>query len=134
MKKNRQERRAEAAKARKQTPDPLKIFMNAERFRIANRVLRQVKDQSTAAAVGGPALIYSALASELYLKCLICLETGRREQGHELHELFKKLNPKREKRFANAGTATLPLPSANASTPQSRRWKAATFRPISIGP
>jgi hypothetical protein len=48
------------------SPDPLKIFMNAERFRIADLTLRSSQYQNVAVAVAGPALVLSAFASELY--------------------------------------------------------------------
>lgn len=65
--------------------------MNAERFRIADLTLRQHPDPRTMLVVGSPALVLSAFASELYLKCLIALETGRAAQGHDLLALFKSV-------------------------------------------
>ncbi|MCK1707630.1 MULTISPECIES: hypothetical protein [unclassified Bradyrhizobium] len=84
-------------KARK-TPDPLKVFMNAERFRIADLVLRGSQDQRVAVAVASPALVLSAFASELYLKCLILIQSARLEHGHDLHPLFKKLESQSQRR------------------------------------
>jgi hypothetical protein len=57
-------------------PDPLKIFMNAERFRQADLLLRSFNEQQIAVTIASPALILSAFASELYLKCIVCIETG----------------------------------------------------------
>jgi hypothetical protein len=90
MKKNRHDRRADAAKFLK-TPDPLKIYMNAERFRLADTLLRQNPDPQVAVTIATPALVLSAFASELYLKCLIALESGHAAHGHDLAELFKDL-------------------------------------------
>lgn len=112
-KKNRHERRADSAQARS-NPDPLKIFMNAERFRIADLVLRSDKNQNVAVAVAGPALVISAFASELYLKCLICIETGNLEFGHELRPLFKKLSEASQKSIQRRWDAMV-------ATPQRRR-------------
>src|ERR1700748_1063655 len=117
MRKNRHDRRAEAAKAQQQ-PDPLKIFMNAERFRIADLVLRQNNNPQIMVAVARPALVLSAFASELYLKCLICIETDRLAHGHDLQVLFKQLSGRSrqgiEKRW-----------NAYVTTPQRQRIYAA---------
>jgi len=117
MSKNRHDRRAETAKARK-NPDPLKIFMNAERFRVADLVLRRVPDQNTAAAIGGPALVLSALASELYLKCFICLENSALAHGHDLHALFKLLSERTRRNIERRWNAYV-------ATPQRQRIYAA---------
>jgi len=90
MKKNRHQRRTEAAQAQKQPA--LKIFMNAERFRISDLILRGNSNAQIMAAIGGPALVLSAFASELYLKCLICIETGRLAHGHDLRVLFRQIS------------------------------------------
>jgi hypothetical protein len=92
--KNRKRRRADAAKAQKVT-DPFKVYMNAERFRIADMLLRQASSTpDVAAAIGGPTLVMAAFASELYLKCLYAFETGRPATGHELRTLFLMLSDK----------------------------------------
>jgi hypothetical protein len=74
-------------------PDPFKIFMNAERYRQADLLLRSFGDQQIAVAVASPALILSAFASEIYLKCIICLETGELAHGHHLKNLFRLIGP-----------------------------------------
>jgi len=38
-------------------------------------------------------MVLSAFASELYLKCLLCLETGKVPQTHNLKALFRDLSP-----------------------------------------
>ena len=43
--------------------------------------------------IGNAAVVTSAMASELFLKCLICLETGKAPRGHYLKELFDRLTP-----------------------------------------
>jgi hypothetical protein len=75
------------------SPHPLRIFMNAERFRQADLLLRSFDDQQIAVAVASPALILSAFASEIYLKCIICLETGELAHGHHLKNLFRQIGP-----------------------------------------
>jgi hypothetical protein len=96
-------------KARK-SPDPLKIFVNAERFRIADLTLRSSQYQNVAVAVAGPALVLSAFASELYLKSLICIETGKAVFGHELQPLFKKLSGVSQKNIEDRWNAFVARP------------------------
>jgi hypothetical protein len=44
-------------------------------------------------------MVLSAFASELYLKCLLCLETGRAHRSHHLRNLFDKLQPTTQERL-----------------------------------
>jgi len=81
-------------KPRSVGPDPFKIFMNAERFRQADLLLRSVQDPHLSVAVGPPALILSAFASEVYLKCIICIETGELAHGHHLKNLYRRIGPR----------------------------------------
>jgi hypothetical protein len=71
--------------------DPFKIFMNAERFRQADLLLRSFDDPQIAVVVASPALILSAFASEVYLKCIVCLETGELAHGHHLRNLYRRI-------------------------------------------
>jgi hypothetical protein len=80
-------------KTRSAGPDPFKIFMNAERFRQADLLLRSVQDERLAVAIASPALILSAFASEIYLKCIICIETAESAHGHHLKNLFRRISP-----------------------------------------
>jgi HEPN domain-containing protein len=80
-------------KPRSAGPDPFKIFMNAERFRQADLFLRSALDQRLAVAVASPALILSAFASEVYLKCIISIETGQMAHGHHLKNLYRRIGP-----------------------------------------
>jgi hypothetical protein len=93
MRRSRHDRRAEA-RANGQTPDPLPIYMQAERFRIADHVLRS--DQillQYGPSVGAPTLVLAAFASELFFKCLFVIETGRpAPEIHELRKLFLLLS------------------------------------------
>jgi hypothetical protein len=70
--------------------DPLKIYMNAERFRIADNQLRST-DPQVMNVVGLPTLVLCAFASELYLKCLLVVETGKAAPTHNLKALFREL-------------------------------------------
>lgn len=69
--------------------------MNAERFRISDHVLRKAANDQNRASVAGPGMVLSAFASELYLKCIFALETGRVTDGHELRTLFNLLSEER---------------------------------------
>jgi hypothetical protein len=44
-------------------------------------------------------MVLSAFASELYLKCLLCLETGKIPQTHNLKTLFDALSPETRQRL-----------------------------------
>jgi len=80
----------------------LKIFVHASHFhesdhRLRNRVPANRPDQVP--LVAHPSMVLSAFASELYLKCLLCLETGRAPQIHHLRNLFDKLLPETRERL-----------------------------------
>jgi HEPN domain-containing protein len=78
--------------------DPLLIYIQAERFRVADRVLRSSKntlDISRYTIL--PSLVNSALASELYMKCIILLETKKPAQGHHLGKLFSEISRDRQR-------------------------------------
>jgi hypothetical protein len=44
------------------------------------------------ATLAEPLAVLSALTTELFLKCLICIETGDTPRGHDLKELFDQLS------------------------------------------
>jgi len=73
--------------------DPFKVFMNAERFRRADVLLRSVQDPQIAVAVASPALVLSAFASELYLKSILIIEKGKAPGWHHLKNLFDLVSP-----------------------------------------
>lgn len=59
--------------------DPLRIFQHASRFhesdhRLRNSVPRDKPEQFP--LIAHPAMVLSAFASELYLRCLLCIEPG----------------------------------------------------------
>ncbi len=68
--------------------------MHAERFRIADHVLRgDAVLEEVGASVAGPSMVLAAFASELFLKCLFVIETGRAPpEVHELRKLFLQLS------------------------------------------
>ena len=54
-----------------------------------------------------PAMVMSAFASELYLKCILCLEQGHphREARHDLVKLFSHVGPAMQKQIEAAWDA-----------------------------
>lgn len=46
----------------------------------------------TAVTLAEPIIVLGALTTELFLKCLICIETGNTPHGHDLRKLFDKLS------------------------------------------
>jgi hypothetical protein len=81
----------------KQTPtiDPYRILQQAHKFFVAQETLYEKVTAVPPSAddLVIPALVLSAFASELFLKGLIAIETGKAPpQGHDLYLLFKKLS------------------------------------------
>jgi hypothetical protein len=83
-------------KASRSALDPLKIFEHATHFhesdhRLRNTVPADRPDQIP--LIAHPAMVLSVFASELYLKCLLCVETGSVPITHNLKVLFRDLQP-----------------------------------------
>jgi len=55
-------------------------------------------------------MVLSAFAIELYLKCLLCLETARLHRGHNLKNLFDSLQPKTRARLTELWDADIMKP------------------------
>ena len=74
--------------------DPLQIFKQADCFYQALAILCNVEPGSVqlAVTIGDPVMVIGALTNELFLKCLVCIETGKVPHGHHLRELFEQLN------------------------------------------
>jgi hypothetical protein len=82
--------------------DPFQIFIHADGFYKADHILSNINfntDPQLATEIGQASMVLSALNSELFLKCLICIETGRVPRGHNLHSLFKQLKPQTRRRI-----------------------------------
>lgn len=76
--------------------DPLQIFLQANEFHVAEDALGKLSTSANvqwARQLMQPNMVLSALTTELFLKCLVCLETKLTPQGHHLSELFKQLSP-----------------------------------------
>jgi HEPN domain-containing protein len=74
--------------------DPSKIFVQAHRFFRATKMLyEKAKDDPLGPdELVLPAATLSAFTCELFLKCLICIESGDVPRGHNLQALFEKLS------------------------------------------
>ena len=81
--------------------DPVLIFLQANGFSRAYDILADQRHlaASEMATIGYPQIVLSALATELYLKCLICMETGKAPRGHHLKQLFDRLSPETRRRI-----------------------------------
>jgi HEPN domain-containing protein len=72
---------------------PAKIFEQGDCFYQTLVLLRNVASDNMqlATTIGEPAMVIGALTIELFLKCLICIETGNVPRGHDLKGLFDSL-------------------------------------------
>jgi hypothetical protein len=102
-----------------QTHNPANIFVVAEQFRFADKMLNlmlqgdlKLKGAAIPFDVSTPMVTCAAFAFELYLKCLIAMETGSAPPNrHEFDLLFRLLNPTTQKEiqelFDKGGRATI---------------------------
>ncbi len=73
-----------------------RIYIQAQGFHlIATQNLRMGTPWGPNTAL--PAMVCNAFANELYLKCLIYLESGQIIKTHDLHKLFRMLKPESRK-------------------------------------
>lgn len=82
--------------------DPLKVFMHARGFHLAESYLANIdfnQNPQLALEIGQAQITLSALNSELFFKCLICLETGLVPPGHMLDELFDQLSQETQEKI-----------------------------------
>jgi hypothetical protein len=78
---------------------PEKVFQQADCFYQALAVLRALQPAvvtslslHTALTLTEPVIVLSALTTELFLKCLICIETDDTPHTHDLEKLYGKLS------------------------------------------
>jgi hypothetical protein len=74
--------------------DPLKIFRHASAFHKSYDLLKgavQPTDEKLVGVIAHPSMVLSVFASELYLKCLLCVENGTVPNTHDLEKLFGAL-------------------------------------------
>lgn len=80
----------------KKSIDPTKIWLHANGFYTACQILIEIDVDSnpdTAAEIGHAVVALSALNSELFFKCLICIETGAVPHGHHPSCSFSESKP-----------------------------------------
>jgi len=93
--------------------DPHEIFLHAYHFHECDHRLRKgpsSKDIDEVAIIAHPSMVLSAFASELYLKCLVCVETGNVPRGHDLKGLFLGLDSSTKKRLEDLWNESLRRP------------------------
>jgi hypothetical protein len=82
--------------------DAMQIFLHARGFFLAEETIGNINmsaDPQLAGETTQAMIVISALASELFLKCIVCVETGLTPQGHYLDYLFSRLSPKTQARI-----------------------------------
>jgi hypothetical protein len=95
--------------------DPRKIFVHATKFHEADHRLRNTVPPDRpedVPKIAHPAMVLSAFASELYLKCLLCIEKGSAPEEHNLKKLFNGLQLEPEDALKIYGTKIFADPSA----------------------
>jgi hypothetical protein len=73
--------------------DPQDILRSADSFSAACKTLQDAATQGRAVVIEIVLATLEALTVELYLKCLIMLESGQYRSGHDLYKFFKCLAP-----------------------------------------
>jgi len=79
--------------------DPVKIYKHASAFHKSYDLLTKavipangaLSEEQLVGTIAHPAMVLSIFASELYLKCLLCVESGSVPEGHNLKKLFSGL-------------------------------------------
>jgi len=93
--------------------DPREIFLHAYHFHECDHRLRKgpsSKDLDEVALIAHPSMVLCAFASEIYLKCLLFIETGKVTRGHDLKGLFLRLDPLTRKRLEDLWNESLGRP------------------------
>jgi hypothetical protein len=78
--------------------DPRDVFELAYRFCLADEHIRD-KNNTRAPIMAAPAMVISAFACELLLKCLLLIENGEIVQTHRLDKLFQQLSHPQKRRI-----------------------------------
>jgi hypothetical protein len=89
------------ASSAKKKADPREVFNHAGRFLGTDQLLRKIGTPGTGweMTVAPPAMVLSAFAAELFLKCLLLLEGTNPPPTHRLDVLFKLFSHKRQRRI-----------------------------------
>jgi hypothetical protein len=79
--------------------DPFPIFLHANDFHNALVYLSSNEAPSHMAVVAFPALVLAAFASELFLKCIICMDGKKVPKWHDLKNLFDLTSQSSQRRM-----------------------------------
>jgi hypothetical protein len=82
--------------------DCKKLYMHARGFYLAEEFLMSIKlddNPQLALEMSQTAIVLSALNTELFLKCIVCLETELVPQGHYLDRLYSRVSQTTRKRI-----------------------------------
>jgi hypothetical protein len=106
--------------------DPQQIYLQGCRFQFASERLRDAKHLQPGdfELVAHPSLMLSAFASELYLKCLICIETGNAPDAeHSLKKLFQQVNRRHQSQIEGGWDVLMQKPDMVRTLAQiEARW------------
>jgi HEPN domain-containing protein len=93
----------------KQPVDPRRVFASAEHFNRSMGILRsQMIGPEMVAVIAQPVMAMSAFTSELYLKCLLCIQSGNVPRGHHLKNLYSNLERSTRRRIEKRWDAYIP--------------------------
>jgi hypothetical protein len=96
--------------------DPRDIFEHASRFHSSDLLLRRgITGPNDFPVVAHPSMVLSAFASELYLKCFLCVERGTFPDTHDLKALFEELQPATRRVLENLWDADMRTPRQQKS-------------------
>jgi hypothetical protein len=99
----------------KKNVHPRKIFEHAVHYHWSTDFIRRVKfpvgaddlKRRSITLLSQPVMVLQAFASELYIKCLHCIDSGTVPGGHDLESLFNHLNPLRQKAIISGWNARM---------------------------
>src|SRR5215469_14812861 len=91
----------QSTQATKPPLDARAIFSHACRFLATDQLVRNVGKPGSGweLTIATPTMVLSAFAAELFLKCLLVLETDEAPATHRLDTLFKRLSHRRQRRI-----------------------------------
>jgi len=117
---------------------PEKIFSHGRAFhksydmlvKSASPVAGARPDEQLIGIIAHPSLVLSVFASELYLKSLLCMETGKVPNTHDLKELFGGLKIEARRELDDLWDADIRLPERQPIVDQIRLLPGGDkFRP-----
>jgi hypothetical protein len=85
-----------------QVADPQQVYNHANRFLGTDQAIRKIfaGNAGWSTTVAPPTMVLSAFAAELYLKCILIIETDQAPANiHLLHVLYRRLSHKAKRRI-----------------------------------